>query len=537
MPRCGTPDHRPVQSSPSSRSQGMMVALSGVYKFTLSPQAPPAITSCLVLRHPVCPYLLVSIWAIARSPLRTMLLTEKQEVEAVEEVISRPPPLPRTRNRGSPSGFEFGDYGESQRIPGLGDAKALEKKLVRKLDARMAILVLIYILNYIDRTNISSARLQGFEQDLHLEGQQYSVVLSILFVGYIIMQIPCNMFIEWIERPSVFLSLCTVLWGVISALTGICTNFAGALAVRFFLGFVEAAFYPGALFLLSRWYTPSELGARVAVLCCGSYIGNGWGALLASGILARMGGVLGHAAWRWLFFLEGGITVLFALCACVLLPDFPHNTRWLSPAERALAIERMERAGVSDRDDSSPDPSEKRTSTIPQGRHSTRASERAREVLHGLRLALSDWTAWWFAVAAFFQFLAQSFFIFFPTLAATLGFGTTATLALCAPPWMFASGLAIVLALHSDRTKRRFEYIVFSELAGIVGFIIAMSTMNTAARYISLFLMAQVYAGLVVFNTWTCNAFPRPPAKRAVVLALVNGVSQLGNVVGPYVIL
>ncbi|EIW75944.1 MFS general substrate transporter [Coniophora puteana RWD-64-598 SS2] len=467
-----------------------------------------------------------------------MFLAEKQEVETIEEASRPLSPESIGGTKDASAGPDISVELGGQRQLEEEELKALEKRLVRKLDARMAILVLINILNYVRRSRQHcSARLQGFEQDLHLEGQQYSVVLSILFVGYIIMQIPCNMFIEWVERPSVFLSLCTVLWGVISALTGksefyFSDSFAGALAVRFFLGFVEAAFYPGALFLLSRWYTPSELGARIAMLCCGSFVGNGWGALLASGILARMGGVLGHAAWRWLFFLEGGITVLVALCACVLLPDFPQNTRWLSHAERALAIERMERAGVSDRNDS--ERSEKRAPAGSEQHRSARASERAREVLHGLRLALSDWTAWWFAVAAFFQFLAQSFFIFFPTLAATLGFGTTATLALCAPPWMFASGLAIVLALHSDRTKRRFEYIVCSELAGIVGFIIAMSTMNTAARYISLFLMAQVYAGFVVFYTWTSNAFPSPPAKRAIVLALMNGVSQLGNVVGPY---
>ena len=75
-------------------------------------------------------------------------------------------------------------------------------------------------------------------------------------------------------------------------------SFVGALLTRFFLGFVEAAFFPGALFLLSKWYKRSELGVRTAVLSCGSLISNAFGSLIASGILDGMEGKLGHAAWR-----------------------------------------------------------------------------------------------------------------------------------------------------------------------------------------------------------------------------------------------
>jgi MFS family permease len=76
------------------------------------------------------------------------------------------------------------------------------------------------------------------------------------------------------------------------------TSFVSALLTRFFLGFVEAAFFPGALFLLSKWYTKSELGSRTALLYCGNIISNAFGALMASGILSNMDGKLGHAAWR-----------------------------------------------------------------------------------------------------------------------------------------------------------------------------------------------------------------------------------------------
>lgn len=393
--------------------------------------------------------------------------------------------------------------------------KKMERRLLLKLDARMFILVIIYILNYIDRNNAAAARLRGFSQDLHLEGQQFATLLSILYVGYIIMQIPSNMILNLMGKPSLHLPICMIIWGVISILTGITKNFVGALLTRFFLGFMEAAFFPGALFLISKWYKRSELGARTAILYGGNIISNAFGALIASGILDSMQGKLGRAAWRWLFYIEGSLTVFFAICAIFILPDFPTTTRgrWLSDQERRLALRRMEEdAGVGD--------------------------EHETEVGHhgaGLWLAITDWKVWWMAFAMLSQVVALSFNSYFPTLSATMGFDTTVSLLLCAPPFVLAAILAYINSRHSDKTQERFYHMTISWALGIVGFIISICTMNVAARYISLFLMAQQYAGFVVLYTWVSNSFPRPPSKRAVAVALVNAFSQLGNVAGSYV--
>ncbi|KAJ2931581.1 hypothetical protein H1R20_g5434, partial [Candolleomyces eurysporus] len=215
--------------------------------------------------------------------------------------------------------------------------RILERKLLLKVDLRMSIMVLIYILNYIDRNN---AALPAFVKNL--PGKEFATLLSILYVGYIIMQVPSNMFLNWMGKPSWYLPGCMVVWGAISCLTGITHNFVGALLTRFFLGFVEAAFFPGALFLLSKWYKRDELGLRTAILFCGNIISNAFGALMASGILSGMEGKLGHAAWRWLFYIEGAVTIAVAIIAIFILPDFPTTSTWLSPQERALAIRRME---------------------------------------------------------------------------------------------------------------------------------------------------------------------------------------------------
>ena len=131
-------------------------------------------------------------------------------------------------------------------------------------------------------------------------------------------------------RPSIYLPCCMIIWGIISCLTGITTkcvslsigshptytvaaSFSGALLTRFFLGFVEAAFFPGALFLLSKWYTRKELGLRTAFLFCGSLISNAFGSLIASGILDGMDGKLGHAAWRYAFHVAQDFSSLILL--------------------------------------------------------------------------------------------------------------------------------------------------------------------------------------------------------------------------------
>ena len=182
--------------------------------------------------------------------------------------------------------------------------QAVEKRLKLKLDARCGLFVLIYIMNYLDRNNIAAARLKGLQKDLKLDDTQYATCLSILYVGYILMQVPSNIIINRVQRPSLYLSFVMLLWGLISTLSGVVTSFTGMVLVRFFLGFVEAAFLPGALLILSKWYTRRELTKRNAILFCGNLISNAFSALIGAGVLSNMQGTLGHAAWRWLFWSE-----------------------------------------------------------------------------------------------------------------------------------------------------------------------------------------------------------------------------------------
>ncbi|KAG7451127.1 MFS general substrate transporter [Guyanagaster necrorhizus] len=395
--------------------------------------------------------------------------------------------------------------------PVVRDA-ALERALVRKLDMRVLPTVfLIYIMNYIDRNGITTARLKGLEQDLGLTDLQYSIILSVLYATYCPAQVPSNMALNYIKRPSLYIGGCVVLWGLISALTGVTQSFRGILACRLFLGIPEAAFYPGTMYMLSSWYTKKELAFRSAILYSGLLISNAFGSLMAAGILGNMDGKRGIRAWRWLFYIEGSITICIGLLSMWLLPDYPHNTRWMSPEERRLAQVRIaEDAGEADKDNKEDTP------------------------VHGLKLAAMDPVVWAFSIMNIAQLLGLSFVNFFPTLTATLGFSTTVSLLLCAPPWVFSAIVCCLNAWHADKTGERFMHVSGWWWGVMAGFIIGLSTMHIGARYVSLFLMACGYTGFAMTLVWVSNVVVRPPAKRAAAIGLVNGIGNLGNLMGSY---
>ncbi|KAF8187736.1 MFS general substrate transporter [Pholiota molesta] len=418
-----------------------------------------------------------------------------------------------------------------EKLPEFGSREwtLAEKQLVRKLDVRiLPTLSLVFIMNYIDRNGVATARLKGLQQDLHINDFQYATILAIFFVSYCPGQIPSNMILNKVSRPSLYIGICTILWGMICALTGVTKDYTSIIICRVFIGLPESAFYPGALFLLSRWYTKKELALRWAFLYAGILISNAFGGLMAAGILGGMEGKRGIRAWQWLvfqvvyyrafdshstrqFFIEGAITVFVGFNTMWLLPDYPHNTRWLSSFELRLAQARLsEDAGEADNDTSED------------------------SLLQGLIMAIKDPKVAIFAIMTTAELLGLSFVQFFPTLTQTLGFNTTITLLLTAPPWIVASVVCCLSAWHADKTGERFLHIVGWWWGVIAGYIIALSTMSLAGRYISLFFMACGYAGTVMSLVWVSNSISRPPAKRAAAIGIVSGCGNLGNLMGSY---
>lgn len=181
--------------------------------------------------------------------------------------------------------------------------KARTTRLLRKIDLHLLpFLIVMYLLNFLDRSNLAQARQGSLESDLGMKGTDFNLATSIFFVGYLLMQLPSNMLITRVQ-PRVYLSTAMVLWGVVSTCNAAAHSFGALVAIRFCLGFVEAPFFPGAIFLMSSWYTRAELVRRIAWFYSGNALANMFGGLLAAGILGNLDGDMGLASWRWLFII------------------------------------------------------------------------------------------------------------------------------------------------------------------------------------------------------------------------------------------
>ncbi|KAL2260112.1 hypothetical protein VTK26DRAFT_6003 [Humicola hyalothermophila] len=390
----------------------------------------------------------------------------------------------------------------------------LEKRLKRKIDVRLLpAIIIMYILNYIDRNNIAAARLAGLERDLNLSSVEFQTSVSILFVGYLLMQIPSNLFLNKFGKPAIYLPATMVVWGIISAATAACTNAAGLMAIRFFLGIVEAAYFPGCLYYLSCWYTRKELGFRTAVLYSGALISGAFSGFISAGVTWRMDGTRGLGAWQWLFIIEGAATVAIALACFFVLPNFPRTTKWLTEEEIALAVWRLEEDIGED------DWINREEQTFWQG----------------AKLAFTDVKTYILMVLLFCVVASGTVTNFFPTVVNTLGYEPVISLLLTAPPYVLAVAVTYLNATHADKTGERYWHITVPMWVAIVAYIIAATTTQVAPRYVSMMMMVpSVYSGFVVALAWISNTMPRPPAKRAAALAFINAVSNCSSIYASY---
>ncbi|CAK7898350.1 high-affinity nicotinic acid transporter [[Candida] anglica] len=435
-----------------------------------------------------------------RSPKTSLEMVEKVDPEArLHAAATFTTPLPESLISLSPE--EFAD---------------LEKKTRWKIDLRiLPMLVFIYILNYLDRNNIATARLAGLEEDIGLKGSEYQTCISILFVGYILMQIPANMFLNKMAKPSLFLAGIMTVWGVISACTGAVNSFGGLMAIRVLLGVVEAGFFPAALFYLSCWYSRKELAVRTSILYSGSLISGAFSGLIGAGITNGMEGTGGLESWRWLFIIEGAITVVTVPFAYFILPNMPHNTSFLSQQEKDIIMWKL-RSEVG-QDDSDSESSE-------QGAYKG-----------ALMLAFSDPKVWMVTGILSFLVAACGVTNFFPSVVQTLKFNRITTLCLTAPPYLLAVISTFLWARHADKTGERFWHVVSPLFVSLISFIIACSTMNTGARYFSMCIMIpSLYCSFTTILSWMSNCVPRPPMKRAIALALMNCLSNSTSIWNSY---
>ncbi|CED82120.1 Permease of the major facilitator superfamily [Phaffia rhodozyma] len=387
----------------------------------------------------------------------------------------------------------------------------MKRKLVRKMDwVIFPIIGVLYILNYIDRQNLSAAKVQGIMADLGLTTEQFATAVSILFVGYLPFQIPSNLLITKISRPGLYICGCTCIWGAISAATGSVNGYSELVAIRACLGIVEAVFFPGAIYYLSAWYPRAELGKRIAGLYIAQQFGNAFGGLFAAGVL-KMDGAAGIAGWRWLFILEGSATVLCGAIFAFLMPEYPHNAKILSPVERDLAVWRIEsESGAAE-------------------------GTEKESVLQGFKLALMDGKLWLLIWMNMMSQCQGSIANFFPTVVQGLGYGRILTLVLTAPPYIFAGFMYFGISYYSDRKDTVYRPILVLIAIACCMYIIALSTTNIGARYFALMCLPFSSVGPQILMYKVINThLARPTAKRAASSALVNAIGGTANIAMSY---
>lgn len=379
-----------------------------------------------------------------------------------------------------------------------------ERQLVRKIDFLVVpILTLLYLLSFLDRSNIGNAKIDGLVTDLKI--RDYSSVVMIYFVGYVLAEVPANLMLK-ITNPPLWLPTLTLAWGIVSVCMGLVHNEQGLYASRFFLGVAEAGLFPGTVFVFSRFYKRSERTARVAFFFGGAAASGAFGGVLAYGI-TKMKGIGGKEGWAWLFILEGLLTVVVSIPAYFLVPNYPNISKKFSTREKQIIEARL-------RTDSDALDEEK-----------------------------FEWSEVWRALTTLqvygycFLFHGFSFGLytlsnFLPSIIQGLGYKSWQAQLLTVPPYFFAFFTTMAAAIGTQRTGKRAVFIITAAGVSIVGYIALLTSPTVGGKYAAIFLCAGgIYSGNAILLAWPSENL-MGQTFRATALAMVISIGNLGAIIG-----
>ncbi|KAJ8455309.1 hypothetical protein ONZ51_g12519 [Trametes cubensis] len=425
--------------------------------------------------------------------------------------------------------------------------KVLTRRVLWKLDLHvLPPLALLWLANFIDRTNIGNARIAGLERDTHLHGTQFNTALAIFYVSYILVELPSNWVLKKF-KPSRWLPFLVAVWGVVTTLSGLVQNFKGLLAIRFFLGFCEGGLLPGIMLYLSTLYKRHELQQRVGIFYASASLSGAFGGLLATAII-KMEGVGGLAGWRWIFILEGIATIIFALTSMLFLPADLASAKFFTDEEREFALQRMRLSLGAAMTAPLSEPSQRITGAETDAEKATvdkievEATETLvveqveeqfewGEVMRGIK----DPQVWMTAVSYMGIIISlYSFSLFLPTIVAGLGYSGGAAQLHTVPPYVPAVVLTVVVAVASDRLKWRGPFILMFLPITMAGYILAIVAKTNTQRYAAVFLIAS---GIYPCGPCILSILPNNSAghyKKATTVALQLALSNCGGFVATF---
>ncbi|KAB5517365.1 high-affinity nicotinic acid transporter [Coniochaeta sp. 2T2.1] len=390
---------------------------------------------------------------------------------------------------------------------------ASTKKLLRKIDLTLIpFLSLLYLLSFLDRTNIGNARLDTLEKDLHLSKDKlhYNAALSIFFPFYVAAEIPSNMAMKRF-RPSIWIPCIMIAWAICTTLMGVVQNYAGLLVCRAALGIAEGGLFPGITYYITMWYRRHECGFRMAIFFSAATAAGAFGGLLARGIL-EMRGVAGLAGWRWIFILEGIITFAVAIIALFVMKDYPSTTKFLSEPERKEVLARLKRDRSSLADEFN---------------------------MKYFWAAVCDWKIWvhMFITIGVYTGL-YSFSLFLPTIVKDLGY-TDPKLAqlMTVPPYVVACFFCVSAGWLADRMQTRGVFMIGFQITAMIGSAMLIASNKTSVKYAGcFFLCTGIYPNVPQGVAWNGNNIGGS-LKRGVGIAMHVGFGNLGGTISGYLFL
>ncbi|KAI1383814.1 MFS general substrate transporter [Hypoxylon trugodes] len=398
--------------------------------------------------------------------------------------------------------------------PGASDSEIAtsqinEGALLRKLDIRLLPAVgVLYLLSFLDRSNVGNARIEGLLGDVHITGNQYLTGLTLYFVGYVLFEIPCNIVLKR-TTPRLWLPTLTIIWGVVATLAGIVQNLAGFLTSRFFLG-AESGLFPGVVFYFSMWYKRRERQYRISLFFSAASLAGAFGGILAYGI-GRMRGIVWENGWRWIFILEGILTVLVAAAAYGFIHNYPDTSKFLNEDERKFIHQRL--AADSD------------------ATHDEKFNWAA------VVEALKDVNCWLYGLGFHTMSLPlYTLSLFLPTIISNLGYTAATAQLLTVPPYAFAFITTVTIAVLSERLGQRAIFIGGSAIFAAIGYAILIGNTDPVGRpgvsYVGVFFSAGgIYPATALVLSWPAINVSGQ-TKRAIANAMQISIGNLGAVLG-----
>ena len=387
----------------------------------------------------------------------------------------------------------------------LEDDTDLARTTMRRVSLRlMPLIFVLFVCNYLDRTNVAIAKLQMM-RDLNFSDAAYSFGVSIFFVGYAILEVPSNLILarvgarRWIARIM-------ITWGLIASAMMFVRTPLHFYALRLLLGVAEAGFFPGIVYYLSLWFPATQRAWALSRFIAAAPISSVIGSPL-SGWLLGFKGWHGLAGWQWVFLLEGTPSVLVGVAVLLLLTDRPSEARWLTLEQRDWLAARLER--------------DEEHSAAPHGLSAFRA------LLHPAVLLLS--------VLYFFVIIPNWIYIYWaPTVIQdALHVSDAMTGVITGAIAGVATVVMLAVGASSDRTGERFYHATSCLVVVALGCVSAVVMPNAFAR-VAGFALVQLGVQSFFGPFWCLPSAVLRGTAAAAAIALVNSFGNLGGIVGPW---